>query len=91
MGDLMKLFFIVALLFIGFSLGTAFAQSGPPAQVPPQVTAQDLENQLSEVGCRAERQAASQTIMQLKQQNSDLQKQLNAMKDPPPKSGATKH
>lgn len=85
----MKLFFIVALLFTGFSLGAAYAQSGPPAQVPQQVTAQDLENQLSEVGCKAERQAASQTIMQMRQQISELQKQL--AKDPPPKSGATKH
>ena len=81
----MKLFIIAALLF---SAGVAFAQQGPPAQVPQQVTAQDLENQLSEVGCRAERQAASQTIMQLRQQNADLQKQLQKLD--PPKSGATK-
>jgi hypothetical protein len=87
----MKLFFIAALVFTGFSLGAVYAQSGPPAKVPAPLTAQDLENQLGEVGCKAERQAAAQTILQLQQQNTDLQKQLAAAKDPPPKSGATKH
>lgn len=86
----MKLFFIAAILSVGFSLGAAYAQSGPPAQVPKELTAQDLENQLTDVGCKAERQAAAQTIVQLQKQNSDLQKQLNLAKDPP-KSGATKH
>lgn len=77
---------------IVFAASTAFAQApqGPPAQVPPQLTAQDLENQMQEVGCKAERQAAAQTIMQLRQQNSDLQKQISKL-DPPAKSGATKH
>lgn len=87
----MKLFFIAAILFTGFNLGAAYAQtpSGPPAMVPPQPTQADLENQMSEIGCKAERQAAASTIIQLKQQISDLQKQV--MKLDPPKSGATKH
>ena len=87
----MKLFFIAAILSVGFSLGAAYAQapSGPPAQVPPPLTAQDLENQMQEVGCKAERQAAATTIMQMKQQITDLQKQVQKLD--PPKSGATKH
>jgi len=55
------------------------------AQVPTAITtptAQDLENQLSQVGCNAERAAAAQTIVNLQKQNADLQKQL--AKDPPP-------
>jgi len=63
------------------------------AQVPTAVTtptAQDLENQLSQVGCNAERAAAAQTIVNLQKQNADLQKQL--AKDPPaPKAKPGKH
>ena len=86
----MKLFFIAAFLFVGFSLGVAFAQAPPAAIAQPPPTAADLENQMVEVGCRAERTAAATTIVNLQKQVSDLQKQL-AAKDPPPKSGATKH
>lgn len=82
----MKLFFIAAILFTGFSLGMAHAQA-PMGQPTPSVS--DLDQQLQEVGCKAERNAAAQTIVQLRAQIDALTKQLNA-KDPP-KSGATKH
>ena len=82
----MKLFFIAAFLVVGFSLGVSYAQSGPP-QVPPQLTEKDIEGQMQAVGCNAERQAAAQTIIQLRQQITDLQKKAAD----PPKSGATKH
>jgi hypothetical protein len=65
----------------------AFAQA-PGAQATPSIS--DLDQQLQEVGCRAERQTAAQTIVQLRAQIDALQKQVNA-KDPPPKSGGTKH
>jgi hypothetical protein len=86
----MKLFFIAVLLFVGFSLGVAFAQAPPsPLQQPP--TQSELENQMSEIGCKAERQAAASTIVSQQKQIADLTKQLAAMKDPPSKGGATKH
>lgn len=81
----MKLFIIAALLFVA---SAAFAQS-PPSMTPQQPTQADLENQMSEIGCKAERQAAASTIIQLKQQISDLQNQVKKLD--PPKSGATKH
>ena len=75
----------ITIIAIVLLASAAFAQSLPPAPL----TAQDLDTQLQEVGCRAERQAASQTIVNLQKQVAELQKQL--AKDPPPKSGATKH
>lgn len=86
----MKLFIIASLLFVGFTIGVASAQApAPPSMGPPQPTAADLENQMAEIGCKAERQAAASTIVQLKQQITDLQKQVQKLD--PPKSGATKH
>ena len=78
----MKSLTTVALVLIATA---AFAQSVPPT--PP--SAQDLDTQLQEVGCRAERQAAAQTIVQLQKQLAELQKQLGS-KTEPPRSGATK-
>jgi len=80
---------LALVLWILCSAVAAYAQAAPPQiQQPP--TAADLEQQLEAVGCKAERQAAASTIVQLQKQNQDLQKQITA-KDPPPKSGATKH
>jgi TolA-binding protein len=81
----MKSFSIIALLLFAT---VAFAQS---IQQPGPPTTQELENQMSEIGCKAERQAAASTIVSQQKQISDLQKQLAAMKDPPPKGGATRH
>lgn len=78
----MKKLFLATLLFAG----AAFAQAPPPVQPPPTVS--DLDQQLQEVGCRAERTAAAQTIVQLRKQIDDLQKQVEKLD--PPKSGATK-
>lgn len=79
------------LLIVLLSLvpGLAFAQAPmvPGAQPTPSVA--DLDQQLQEVGCKAERNAAAQTIVQLRTQIDDLQKQIKRMD--PPKSGATKH
>jgi hypothetical protein len=61
------------------STGLAFAQAAQPT---PSVS--DLSQQLQEVGCRAERQAAVQTIVQLRAQ-IDALKKTNGEKDPPPK------
>lgn len=80
----MKAFVIAAILLLA---GMAYAQAPSMVQATPTVS--DLDQQLQEVGCRAERQTAAQTIVQLRAQVDALQKQLNA-KDPPPKSGATK-
>jgi hypothetical protein len=80
----MKTLFTIAFLLIA---SAAFAQAPAGLQSPP--TAADLENQMEQIGCKAERTAAAQTIVGLQKQIADLQKQLQA-KDPPPKSGATK-
>jgi hypothetical protein len=63
------------------------------AQTPPQALSTDpqqIENLIHTQGCRYEVSAAAQTIANLQKQINDLQKQLDAMKDPP-KSGARKH
>lgn len=73
----MKTIIIASLLLVSFS--TAFAQA-PLGQPTPSLS--DLDQQLQEVGCRAERQAAAQTIIQLRDQVATLQKQL-AKQDPP--------
>lgn len=77
----MKKLFLATLLFAS----TAFAQA-PMGQSSPSIA--DLDQQLQEVGCRAERSAAAQTIVQLQKQISDLKAQLEKLD--PPKSGATK-
>jgi hypothetical protein len=82
----MKTLFTIVFLLIASA--AAFAQAPTGLQSPP--TAADLENQMEQIGCKAERSAAAQTIVNLQKQVADLQKQLNT-KDPPPKSGATKH
>lgn len=86
----MKFTWLAILAFFLLMMGMAVAQSPVPQQQKP-LTASDLENQMQEVGCKAERQAAASTIMQMKQQIDDLQKQLAVAKDPPPHGGATKH
>jgi len=65
----------------------AFAQQGP--QTLP-TDPQQVQNLLERTGCNAQVQAAANTIAQQQKQIQELQKQLIA-KDPPPKSGATKH
>lgn len=80
----MKRLWLLALL-----LATpAFAQAPPPIGQPTPSVA-DLDQQLQEVGCKAERNAAAQTIVQLRSQVDQLQAQLKKLD--PPKSGATKH
>ena len=81
----MKTLLLLALMLWAVE---AFAQTAPAPMQQAQPTAQDLETQLEAVGCKAERQTAAQTIVQLRQQVADMQKKLDA-KDPP-KSGATK-
>lgn len=78
----MKKLFLATLLFAS----AAFAQAPPMGQPSPSIA--DLDQQLQEVGCRAERSAAAQTIVQLQKQISDLKAQLEKLD--PPKSGATK-
>lgn len=87
---------VITAAIIGVLLGSANAQDMPSAQgSPPQLPTevQTLSDQLSEVGCRAERITAAQTIFNLQKQVAELQKQVGAAKDPPPppQSGATKH
>jgi hypothetical protein len=84
----MRFLFVVVIL--SGLITAAFAQA-PPAMLQQPPTQSELENQMSEIGCKAERQAAASTIVSQQKQISDLQKQLAAMKDPPSKSGATKH
>jgi hypothetical protein len=60
-----------ALVLLLLLASPVFAQT-PPAGPP---TAQDIQNQMQQVGCNAERQAAAQTIVQLQKQIADLQKQ----------------
>jgi len=79
---------LLALLAILCAVA-AYAQAPPVLQQPP--TAKDLESQMVEVGCKAERQAAAQTIVQQQQQITELQKQLSEARDPKPKSGVTRH
>ena len=84
---------VIAVLWLVALFGPimlAYAQTAPPGQQAPP-TAAELDQQLQEVGCRAERQTASQTIVQLRSQIDSLQKQLAAAKDPPSHGGATKH
>jgi hypothetical protein len=81
----MKLLFtvLIGVLFVS----PVFAQQQQAPQIPPEV--QSIQDQLGDVGCRAERLTAAQTIVQLQKQIKDLQAQV--AKDPPPRSGATKH
>jgi hypothetical protein len=66
---MVRVFFsLLGLLLI---VSPVFAQT-PPASTP---TAQDIETQMQQVGCNAERQAAAQTIVQLQKQIAELQKQ----------------
>ena len=60
---------LIALLFAV----TAYAQTMPPSNAPPP-TAAELVTQLQKVGCTAEEQTAAQTIVQLRQQITDLRK-----------------
>jgi hypothetical protein len=86
----MRFLFAIVILSGLIQAALLHAQAPPsPLQQPP--TQSELENQMSEIGCKAERQAAASTIVSQQKQISDLQKQLAAMKDPPSKSGATKH
>ena len=73
---------VFSLCLMLLAVTPVLAQQGPQSQPSPSVA--DLTQQLQQVGCNAERTAAAQTIVQLRQQVSDLQKQL--AKDPlPPK------
>ena len=74
---------IVVILFLAMPV---FAQA-PAAQATLSQSVQNLMNQMHQVGCQAEEQAAATTI-------DNLQKQIEALKaqlHDPPKSGATKH
>ena len=79
----MKTLYLLAILLI--APAAALAQSAPIATTAPPFTAQDLETQIEEVGCRAERQTAAATIVSLQKQLADAQKQLLALKNDPPK------
>jgi hypothetical protein len=74
---------IMALVFCATAL---YAQ-----QIPPTQDVLTVENQIEAVSCKAGREAAAATIVSLQKQVADLQKQLAAMKDPPSKSGTSKH
>jgi TolA-binding protein len=76
---------VTTIIFL-LTATVAFAQMPPPVNPP---TTADLENQMQQIGCKAERQAAASTIVSQQKEISDLQKQLAALKDPP-KSGATR-
>lgn len=80
----MKTLFLV--LWILCLAVAAYAQT--PQGLPTDPA--QVQTLLERTGCNAEVSAASQTIAQQQQKINDLQKQLTA-KDPPPKSGATKH
>jgi peptidoglycan hydrolase CwlO-like protein len=84
----MRFFFAIVILSGVIQAALLAHAQAPMGQATPSIA--DLDQQLQEVGCRAERQTAAQTIVQLRAQIDALQKQLNA-KDPPPKGGATKH
>lgn len=84
----MKLLTALWLGWLIFVAANAFAQA--PAGGPtlsPEV--QNLMNQIHQVGCNAEAQAAAQTIDTLQKENASLKAQI--LKLDPPKSGATKH
>lgn len=83
----MKWTWLTIIAFSLLMLGLAAAQAPPLGQPTPSVA--DLDQQLQEVGCKAERQAAAQTIVQLRTQVDQLQAQIKKLD--PPKSGATKH
>jgi ABC-type Fe3+-hydroxamate transport system substrate-binding protein len=80
----MRTLLVISLLLVA---SVALAQALPQQTIP---TVADLQQQMEQIGCKAETQAAAQTIVNLQKQNAELQKQLAAAKDPP-KSGATKH
>ena len=67
------------LVFGGAFLADVFADpSVPPQPVPPTAVQPDvasLQNQLTEIGCNAERAAAAQEIVRLRNENAKLQKE----------------
>ena len=77
---------LAALLVLVPSLALAQQPQGGPTLSP---AVQNLVNQIHQVGCNAEANAAAQTIDQLQKENDQLKAQLQKLD--PPKSGATKH
>lgn len=65
-----RLFLAAALLLITGYVYADPAIPPPPVAGPEEVS---LQNQLSQIGCNAERIAASQEIVRLRKQVADLQ------------------
>jgi hypothetical protein len=85
----MRFFFAIVILSGVIQAALLAHAQAPMGQPTISADVQNIENQLGDVGCRAERQTAAQTIVALQGQIADLKKQL---KDPPKsQSGATRH
>jgi cell division protein FtsB len=76
----------VANVFLVDAVVSAQAPMAQPTLAPD---VQQLVNQIHQVGCNAEENAAAQTIAQLQKENTALKAEISKLD--PPKSGATKH